>query len=72
MAPVFTVDEQHLMAFKGDNFKDRATAAAASSERCGVAIICTSWPAKSGSPGFGVSSAARSRCAITAGGPTMP
>ena len=35
----------------------RAAAAAASSDCCGVAIRCTCWPAKTGSPGLGVSSA---------------
>ena len=40
----------------------RATSAAASSESCGAAIMTVSAPASRGSPGFGVSSAARSRC----------
>ena len=39
---------------------------------CGVAIMCTSWPAKHGSPGLGVSNAPLSSPARAAGGISMP
>ena len=42
----------------------RATSAAASSDSCGVAIMAVLALASRGSPGFGVSSAARTRCSI--------
>ena len=55
--------------------RSRATAAAASSERLGVATMIVSTRARRGSPGFGVSSmlpaAPSSRCARTAAGGSM-
>ena len=49
----------------------RAAWAAASSDCCGVAMRCTAWPANTGSPGLGVSSAPASSAARTAGGTVM-
>ena len=53
---------------RGDAGARAASAAAASSDCCGVAIMCTTWPAKTGSPGLGVSNAPLSRPARAAGG----
>ena len=53
-------------------FRRNASEAAALSESCGLAIKSKRAPAKIGSPGFGVSSAAVARCAATAGGGVMP
>jgi hypothetical protein len=50
----------------------RATRAAASSDCCGVAIMCTSWPSKRRSPGFGVSNAPLSSPSRAAFGTSMP
>ena len=49
-----------------------ATAAAASRLCCGVAIMCTAWPSKRGSPGLGLSSAPLCRPARAASGMAMP